>query len=75
MSKVEDNELITMGLNLGVYTFAKFFSEGVMPTTRAFETMRDHCAAELEKQTGMPVEDLATSVQPVVDDMLKRVPR
>jgi hypothetical protein len=69
----DDNELITMGMNLGLYTFAKLFSEGVAPTPKSWEIMRDHCAKQLEGQTGLPIEDLALKVQPIVDNMLERV--
>ena len=69
----EENDLISLGMNLGVYTFAKLFTEGVVPSAKAFEIMRDHCAAELEKQTGTPVEDLALLTDPTIQDMLDKI--
>lgn len=69
----KDNDLITMGMNLGIYTFSKFFTEGAVPNAKAFAIMRDHCAKQLEDQTGMPAEDLATSVQPVIDEMMGKI--
>jgi hypothetical protein len=71
----QDNDLITMGMNLGIYTFAKFFTEGgVAPNARGWEIIRDHTAKMIEEQTGMPAEDLALHVQPVIEDMLSRLP-
>lgn len=74
MSNTEkDNELITMGMNLGLYTLAKLFAQGITPSPKSWEVLRDHCAEQLEKQTGMPAEDLAMHVQPAVDIMMERV--
>jgi hypothetical protein len=45
----KDKELITMGVDLGVYTIARFFSEGAKPNKKAFEILATHCANNLQK--------------------------
>ena len=70
----EENELITMGMNLGLYIFAKLFAEEAKLSQKGWAILRDYTAQLLEEQTGMPAEDLALMSQPTVEDMLKRIP-
>jgi hypothetical protein len=72
MSK-EDNDLITMGMDLGVYTISKLMASGYGSTQKGWEIMKESRAAALEAQTGMKPERLSELVQPFIDDMMERI--
>lgn len=64
----EDNDLMTVGLDLGIYIFTKMIMDDVIPfDKRAVELMNFAVANQLEGMTGIPAEDLALKTQNTID--------
>lgn len=66
----KDNQLISMGMDLGIYVLAGLMAEGYVVSPRGWEILKANRADELQKATNMPAEDIALSVQPTIDVMV-----
>lgn len=62
-----ENDLMSMGLNLGVFIIAELMSEGIRLTPRGWEMMKNHVAKEAERICGMPAEDFASLASKQLD--------
>lgn len=70
---VENNELISLGMDVAVVLFGKLAQEGITITPAAWKILADHAAKSIEDASGMPAEDLALKLQPALDAMLEKI--
>lgn len=74
MSGNRDEDMLQMGADLGIYVIASLFAEtGLKLTPRGFQAMADFSAADIERICGLPAEDFALKVQPMVDEIKRMI--
>jgi hypothetical protein len=69
----EKQELISLGMDVAVVLFAKLSADGVTMTPAAWKVLGEHAAQSIEAATGVPGEDMALTLQPIVDGMLEKI--
>lgn len=67
------NEGFEMGMDIGVYVISGLMAEGFYCTKKGWQAMRDSRAAQIQLSTGMPAEDFALLMQPVIDKMVEKI--
>jgi len=68
-----DIEMLGVGMDLGIYVAAKLASEGLQTSPEGWERISKKFAANVEAQMGVPAEDLALMVQPVIDSARNQI--
>ena len=63
--------LIEIGADLGVFTVINLLLEGARLDQSMLQALSDLCAKHIEETTGMPAEDFALKVGPVVEQIIK----
>lgn len=66
-------DLIEMGVDLGVFTIMNIFLAGMAIDPKQMQSLADMCALHIEHTSGMPAEDFALKVQPIVDKLIATV--
>jgi len=70
---MRDIDMLGVGMDLGIYVAAKLASEGLQTSPQGWESISKKFGANVEAQTGVPVEDLALMVQPVIDSARNQI--
>ena len=70
---MQNSDMVGVGMDLGVYVLAKLQREGVVMTPEALQALGEYSAKSIEEATGVPAEDLALTVQPIIDKMLEKL--
>jgi predicted mannosyl-3-phosphoglycerate phosphatase (HAD superfamily) len=71
MNEKHGQNLIEIGVDLGVFTIANLLLEGLELDQHQLQKLSDLSAQHIELMTGMPAEDFALKVQPVIDIITK----
>lgn len=73
MSKPVEFEYINMGMFTGMYMLVELMQNGWSPSDKGLEALRQMCATNIEKTSGMPAEDYALLMQPGIDVLIKHI--
>jgi hypothetical protein len=71
MNEDDAANLIEIGVDLGVFTLANIFIEGGHLDPDQMQQLADLCSKHIQELTGMPAEDFALKVKPVIDTIIK----
>lgn len=71
MNEEHAANLIEIGVDLGVFTVANLLLEGASLDQSQLQVLSDLCAKHIQEMTGMPAEDFALKVAPVVEKIIK----
>lgn len=64
-------DMIEIGVDLGIFTISNLLLEGATLDQAMLQKLSDLCATHIEEVTGMPAEDFALKVKPIVDQTIK----
>lgn len=70
---MKDNQEFSLGMDVGIYLIAGLMAEGFDCTQRGWEILKAARAADIEKATNTPAEDVALLMQPAIDMMVKSI--
>lgn len=70
---IKNNEFVSIGMDLGIYTMAKLIAGGMDINKEAWAALGAQAAASIQNATDMPAEDISLAVQPIVDRMLEQI--
>ena len=74
MKPDKEAELISMGMDLGMYAFATLMATGTYQMTSAmWDRLAQECANNLERETGMPAEDIALNAMPMIEAAMTKI--
>lgn len=71
MNEKQSMDMIEIGVDLGIFTIANLLLESPRLDPSQLQTLADLSAKHIEEMTGMPAEDFALKVKPVIDIMIK----
>ena len=64
---------ISVGMDLGVYAFCFIMAKQQVPwDARQFERFADAVAVNIERETGMPAEDVALHLIPIMEQAINK---
>lgn len=67
-------EDISVGMDLGVYAFCYIMAKQKTPwTADQFEHFANAVAVNIERETGMPAEDVALNLIPVMEKAMENI--
>lgn len=69
----QKQEMISLGMDVAVVLFAQLSAEGVTMSPEAWKVLGQHADESIEKATGVPGEDMALTLKPLIDGMIEKV--
>jgi hypothetical protein len=67
----DNNELITLGFNIGLYSAAQMILEGLPTSDLAMRALKETASQDIQKATGAPIEDFASMIDPMMEEVVK----
>ena len=68
-----DEKAVSVGMDLGVYAFCFIMSKQTTPwSPQQFERFADQVARSIEEATGMPAEDVALNMIPIMEQAINK---
>jgi hypothetical protein len=65
---------ISVGMDLGVYAFCFIMAKQKVPwEAKQFENFASAVAVNIEKETGMPAEDIALHMIPIMEEAVNKM--